>query len=171
MQDGIVVKFGGSLMNTAGSILSELPSSSILIVPGGGVFADFIREENPDDDTAHWQAIAAMEKYGRFLSTFGYPVTTDLQMPEEPTILLPERVLRKRDPLPHSWDITSDSISAWIAGVLDCRLLVIKSTESGRDLLDPSFRSVLEQNRVSAKIVNGRVPGSVRKYFEAARLL
>ena len=171
MQNGIVVKFGGSLMDAAGYVLSELPPSPILIIPGGGIFADFVRAENPDDDTAHWQAISAMEKYGRFLSTFGYPVTNDLQMPKEPTILLPECVLRKEDPLPHSWDITSDSISAWIAGVLGCRLLVLKSAELGTNLLDSSFRSILEQNSVSADIVNGRVHSSVRKYFEAARLL
>lgn len=170
MTDGTVIKFGGSLMDIAGEILSELPVSPILIVPGGGIFADFVRAEEIDDDAAHWKAIDAMEKYGRFLSTFGYPVTSELVIPKEPTIFLPKRLLQREDPLPHTWDITSDSISAWIAGVIKCRLLVIKSADSETDLLDSSFLSVLAGSGVSAEIINGRIIGSVRHYFEAARL-
>ena len=170
MTDGTVIKFGGSLMDIAGEILSELPLSPILIVPGGGIFADFVRAEDIDDDAAHWKAIDAMEKYGRFLSTFGYPVTTQLVIPKEPTIFLPKRLLQREDPLPHSWDITSDSIAAWIAGVIGCRLLVIKSADSGTDLVDPSFLSVLAGGGVSAEIINGRIIGNVRHYFEATRL-
>ena len=170
MTDGTVIKFGGSLMDIAGEILSELPASPILIVPGGGIFADFVRAEDFDDDTAHWKAIDAMEKYGRFLSTFGYPVTNDLVIPKEPTIFLPKRLLKREDPLPHTWDITSDSIAAWIAGVIKCRLLVIKSADSGVDLVDPSFLSVLAGSGVSAEIINGRHIDSVQDYFGATRL-
>ncbi|HJJ53240.1 MAG TPA: hypothetical protein O0X66_01910 [Methanocorpusculum sp.] len=157
-------------MDIAGEVLGELPIMPIIIVPGGGIFADFIREENLDDDTSHWRAIDAMDKYGRYLSTFGYPVTTELVIPEGPTILLPKRLMQKADPLPHSWDITSDSIAAWIAGELSSHLLVIKSTDSGSDLVDPSFWSILERNNLSADIINGRVRGTVRKYFQATRL-
>lgn len=171
MSNGTVVKFGGSLMDVAGKILFELPKFPMLIVPGGGIFADMVREEKSDDDTSHWRAIAAMEKYGRYLSTFGYPVTNELSMPEEPTIFLPERVLRKEDPLPHSWDATSDSIAAWIAGRLECPLLVIKSTDSAADLVDPSYYSTLKKSGISGKIINGRITGSVREYFQATRLL
>lgn len=157
-------------MDIAGEVLSEIPMMPILIVPGGGVFADFVREEDLDDNTAHWKAIDAMDKYGRYLSTFGYPVTTELSLSEEPMILLPKRILQKSNPLPHSWDITSDSIAAWVAGELSSYLLVIKSIDSGPDLVDPSFQSILGQNGVSADIINGRVPGTVRKYFQATRL-
>lgn len=170
MTDGTVIKFGGSLMDIAGEVLSELPASPILIVPGGGIFADFVRAEGTDDEAAHWIAIDAMEKYGRFLSTFGYPVTNELVIPKEPAIFLPKRLLQKEDPLPHTWDITSDSIAAWIAGIIKCRLLVIKSADSGADLLDSSFQFVLAESGVSAEIINGRIEGSVRHYFEATRL-
>ncbi len=170
MTEGTVMKIGGSLMDSAEKILAEIPASPTLIVPGGGIFADFVRIERIDDEAAHWKAIEAMEKYGRFLSTYGYPVTHELKIPGEPTILLPKSVLQKEDPLPHTWDITSDSIAAWVAGVLKCRLVIVKSTDFGEDLVDPSFSSVLAQSGMPAVIINGRAFGSVRGYFEATRL-
>ncbi len=170
MTEGTVIKIGGSLMDIAGEILAEIPASPTLIVPGGGVFADFVRAESLDDEAAHWKAIDAMEKYGRFLSTYGYPVTHELKIPDELTVLLPKYIMQKEDPLPHTWDITSDSIAAWAAGVLKCRLLIVKSTESGDDLVDPEFERVLAQSGVTAEIINGRAFGSVRRYFEATRL-
>ena len=170
MSDRVVIKFGGSLMDVAGEVLSELPTSPILIVPGGGVFADFVRAEGADDETSHWKAIDAMEIFGRFLSTFGYPVTRELTIPDEPAILLPKRILEKADPLPHTWDVTSDSIAAWIAGAAGARLLVIKSADSGKDLVDPVFGSLIAEYGVSVDIINGRIPGSVRSWFEATRL-
>ena len=166
MANGMVIKFGGSLMDIAGEVLGELPIMPIIIVPGGGIFADFIREENLDDDTSHWRAIDAMDKYGRYLSTFGYPVTTELVIPEGPTILLPKRLMQKADPLPHSWDITSDSIAAWIAGELSSHLLVIKSTDSGfglfwngiiyRQILSTEGSVVLFENTSKPHVYNNR---------------
>jgi dihydroneopterin aldolase len=40
-------------------------------------------------------------------------------------VLAPSAWLRAADPLPHSWDVTSDSIAAWIAGRLGARRLVL----------------------------------------------
>jgi aspartokinase-like uncharacterized kinase len=40
-------------------------------------------------------------------------------------VLAPLRWLRDRDPLPHSWDVTSDSIAAWVAGELRAQDLVL----------------------------------------------
>jgi len=34
----------------------------LLIVPGGGVFADTVRQLVVNDDAAHWMAIAAMDQ-------------------------------------------------------------------------------------------------------------
>jgi len=40
-------------------------------------------------------------------------------------VLRPSRWLRDADPLPHSWDVTSDSIAAWIAGQVGARQLIL----------------------------------------------
>mgnify|MGYP003295791773 CR=1 FL=1 len=101
----VVVKIGGSLKDAAEGVLNELLASGVsaLGVPGGGIFADSVRAADLDDDSAHWQAISSMNRYGRYLSTFGFPVTEHLSMPElGVSILLPEKVLREADPLPHS---------------------------------------------------------------------
>ena len=36
----------------------------LLIIPGGGPFADLVRQVRVNNDAAHWMAIAAMEQYG-----------------------------------------------------------------------------------------------------------
>jgi aspartokinase-like uncharacterized kinase len=40
-------------------------------------------------------------------------------------VVAPYRWLRDADPLPHTWDVTSDSISAWIASTLGATQLVL----------------------------------------------
>ena len=49
--------------------------------------------------------------------------------------------MRASDPLPHSWDITSDSIAAYIAGVLDARELILVKPIDGpvNALVDRGF--------------------------------
>jgi 5-(aminomethyl)-3-furanmethanol phosphate kinase len=53
--------------------------------------------------------------------------------------------LRRDDPLPHSWAVTSDSIAAWVAGVTSARQLVLVKPGPPRDggLTDPFFDKAL----------------------------
>ena len=159
---GAVFKFGGSLADSAGEVLDALEKADVtaLIVPGGGVFADAVRKDNPDDDTAHWRAIAAMNRYGVFLSSFGFPATEDVKMPDKGiSILLPERVMRTEDPLPHSWDVTSDSIALWIADKIHAPLVLLKSREgefSDTSYIDSYFSALKKSSDVSVAAVNAR---------------
>ncbi|MET0081342.1 MAG: amino acid kinase, partial [Candidatus Thiodiazotropha lotti] len=69
-----VVKFGGSLYD-ADNLKEWLrlftDHSSLVVVPGGGPFADQVRKAQTqvgfDDSTAHAMALQAMEQYGRML--------------------------------------------------------------------------------------------------------
>jgi hypothetical protein len=60
-------------------------------------------------------------------------------------VLAPYRWLRERDPLPHAWDVTSDSIAAWVADALGAhRLVLVKPPHAeGVGLVDPYFSRAL----------------------------
>ena len=74
----LIVKVGGSLYNQIPDLVPILNASKrpLFIIPGGGQFADIVRQVQVHNDAAHWMAIAAMEQYGWFISSFGM-VTTD----------------------------------------------------------------------------------------------
>ena len=161
----IVVKVGGGLcsapgaLDAVGAALAELGRRRrLLVVPGGGPFADTVREfdrrERVSADAAHWMAILAMDQYAHAL----VERIPGAVLVEEPgavgaallrsgvAVLAPYRWLRAADVLPHSWDATSDSVAAFVAGALDAeRLVLIKPASAGpaRDLVDPCFASVL----------------------------
>ncbi len=106
---------------------------AIVVIPGGGPFADAVREVDRaiglSPDAAHWMAILAMDQYAHLLAGRIEGAT----LVEEPggiaatlgagrvAVLAPSRWLRAADPLPHSWDATSDSVAAFVAGALDAK--------------------------------------------------
>ncbi|MBN2110515.1 MAG: amino acid kinase, partial [Methanosarcinaceae archaeon] len=126
----VVVKLGGSLMEDAPAVVRSLSANfgenmdedgfSILLVPGGGQFANNVRSASEKygigDDAAHWMAILAMEQYAYYILDRTNITFTDSieDVPAGVTMMLPYRMLRDADPLPHSWDVTSDTIAAWI---------------------------------------------------------
>ena len=62
----------------------------------------------------------------------------------EIAVLAPSRWLRAADTLPHSWDATSDSVAAFVAGALDAvRLDLVKPAEVTQGGVDACFASVV----------------------------
>ena len=128
----------------------------ILIVPGGGRFADTVREFDRamglSPDAAHWMAILAMDQYAHVLAE-RIPGATLIEEPGALSqaltsggvaVLAPSRWMRSADVLPHSWEVTSDSIAAFVAGALDAaRLILIKPASELSDPVDPFFATVL----------------------------
>lgn len=139
----LVVKLGGSLADTpllTGWLEAlDLYPDPLVIVPGGGGFADAVRGMQKsmrfDDDAAHQIALVAMEQYGLALAAL-WP---RLAMAETSAAI--GRALRTgrvacwapaamalASPLPKSWDVTSDTLAAWLAAQLRAeQLLLIKS--------------------------------------------
>ena len=169
----LVVKLGGSLHHQIPEIVPLLCQSGrpLLVVPGGGLFADAVRQERVDDDAAHWMAIAAMEQYAWVIASHGMRTTDILTIPETTAVFLPYISMRLHDPLPHSWDVTSDSIAAWIAAELGIELLVLKSVDGislkgihqdrvtipiKSDVVDPSFIPFVLNHRIKTTIINGK---------------
>ena len=179
----LVVKVGGSLLSHIPRIVPVLIASPrpLLVVPGGGLFADTVRLLPVDDDAAHWMAIAAMDQFGWVLASEGMATTRRLAPPRKPCVLLPYCVMRRQDPLPHTWDVTSDTIAAWVAGILGAELLVLKSVDGIRidgilqeeipepiasDVIDPCFIPYVLDKRIKVKILNGTQPELLEKYLK-----
>ena len=144
-----VVKVGGSLGHGAslpelGARLVELGRSHrLLVVPGGGAFADVVREHDARfglrPSTAHWMAVLAMDQYGHLLADLAPGCALVRTLDEAHAylagggvaVLLPSEPLRGADALPHSWSVTSDSIAAWLTGRVGARLLVLLKDRHG----------------------------------------
>lgn len=134
-----VVKLGGSLAASPylPVWLAQLSRTAALIVPGGGPFADAVRQTQAlwqfDEHTAHHMAIMAMAQYGRMLAGICPDLATfttllPVQKPGRARIWLPSPVDLDEASIPASWDVTSDSLAAWLAGQFRVRhLLLVKS--------------------------------------------
>jgi probable H4MPT-linked C1 transfer pathway protein len=157
----LVIKVGGSLvadraqLDAAIAAIAEISRGRrVVIVPGGGPFADAVRHVDSridvSDDAAHWMAILAMDQFAFVLAErLHAPVVTN---PSDVNgtlsrgkigVLAPFRWLWDVDPLPHSWDVTSDSIAAWVAGRLGAEQLVLVKPAGARGagVVDPYFSS------------------------------
>jgi aspartokinase-like uncharacterized kinase len=175
MAEPYVIKIGGSLEGQIDPILAVLRHRSCpcLIVPGGGRFARMIRRMGVEGENAHWMAIAAMEQFGWLIASRGVTCGPLLHRPEELEVFLPYVPLRETDPLPHTWNVTSDTIAAWVAHLLGLDLILLKSVDGiyeGRELkkrvtgiietkvVDPCFIPFVLGNGVKTTIMNGKVP-------------
>ena len=179
----IVVKVGGGLLASPGhldAVLTALADAAstrrLLVIPGGGPFADAVREVDRElalpAAAAHWMAILAMDQYAHLLvsrlRTAGLAsdaagIAAQLDQGRLP-VLAPFRWLRDADPLPHSWDVTSDSIAAWVAGAVGARRLVlVKPPGAGDQAVDPYFHRVLTPEISSPRVVAADQIGALRR--------
>jgi aspartokinase-like uncharacterized kinase len=159
----IVIKIGGGLLGVPGALAAVCTAvgafgrrEAIVVVPGGGPFANAVREldrgTGVSADTAHWMAILAMDQYAHLLAeridgaalVEEWGAIAGALAAGRVVVLAPSRWLRAADPLPHSWDATSDSVAAFVAGALDARRLVlVKPAEVGEEGVDRCFVTVV----------------------------
>lgn len=117
-------------------LISSITPVSILIVPGGGVFADAVRTVDEkfslSPDAAHWMAILGMEQYACYLqdkSKLVSSVDTVENLPRGVSILFPYKLLKARDPLPHTWAVSADTIAAWVAKETGASLIKVTDVD------------------------------------------
>jgi aspartokinase-like uncharacterized kinase len=189
----IVIKIGGSLIQRGRGLVREIieysnsDDETILIVPGGSIFADTVRRINAEEEAAHWMAVLAMEQYGYYLGNGNDAKLIDnLNINGKGAyILLPYNLLKTKDELPHTWDVTSDTIAAWVAQKLEARF--IKATDVDGIYLEGELKKELEaseligketcvdaylahflmENKMDCEIINGNCPGRLKNALKS----
>jgi len=161
-----VVKVGGSLLDFAGLprawsdwLAGQTPAVNVLIA-GGGRWADVVRDADRmwglGDETAHWLAIDVLAVSSRLLAA----ILPDARLEQDwerlrqlmkgreansPLVFSPVAFLQQLEarfpphPLPHDWHVTTDSIAARIATLLDADELVLLKSADPPPLLQPPY--------------------------------
>jgi len=174
----LVIKVGGSLSETGrlGGALERLSAAQVpvVIVPGGGPFADAVRglqrEMGFDDAVAHRLAMLAMEQMAEWMAAQqpGLKVAHTLEeisesiMDGQIPVWAPLRMIGDDETVPGSWSATSDSLSVRLAELLDARLILLKSVTlerqssaeelAGQGVVDAHFPEIVARSEVSWSI-------------------
>ena len=133
-----VVKIGGSLFpNYAIELAERLKGTGSLIVLGGGEFANLIRkyddEINFSEEANHWTAIDCMDIIAKLVNDkvestrLAYTIEEANRVSDDgfTPIFIVSDFLKSEDPFECSWDVTSDSIAAYVAHLLNANLLIV----------------------------------------------
>ncbi len=153
----VVVRLGGSLAK-AGTlrdwlkVVTRQGGGRVVLVPGGGVFADAVRAAQRSDGfsdlAAHRMALLAVDQYGLMLADLEPSLRLAASRRAIAAALAAGAValwraspMAERAPeLAASWDVTSDSLAAWLARKLGARRLVlVKSAPADGPLDAPSL--------------------------------
>jgi aspartokinase-like uncharacterized kinase len=172
----IVVKLGGSLYNTPElklwlqTLADTSISTPIVIVPGGGPFADQVREaqilHHFNDAAAHHMALMAMKQFGLMLIALEakcQPFNT-LKPPQPLSVWLPDDSLLTELVLTQSWDVTSDSLALWLASKLQAEQLFlvkyvdVRSTSiqqlTSHHVIDRRFADLFADYAISTRVIH-----------------
>ena len=170
-----VLKLGGSLLDLPDlsgrlqTVFNKLDGDRSLLICGGGEAADIVRRWHDrfglSEERSHWLALEAIRLNQRLLldllpklelvsnraaaeSTWQRDRIPLLDLAE--FMRTEEASLDVHEWLPHTWEVTSDSLAARVAGVLGARRLVLfKSTEVpgptalAGEVVDPYFARAL----------------------------
>lgn len=180
MDDLTVVKVGGSLYDWPDlgpwllDYLGGLRTRRVLLVPGGGRAADVVREldrrHGLGEEAAHWLALRALTVTAHFLARLlpGAVVVENVSDAGPLAVLDPFAFALADDgrpgSLPHTWDVTSDSIAARVAGAAGAgRLVLLKSVAvpaapdwdeaARRGWVDPEFPRAVAAVRCAVEVI------------------
>jgi aspartokinase-like uncharacterized kinase len=184
-----VIKLGGSFAFSAdlGNWIAAIAGcgGSAVIVPGGGPFADAVRAAQVqmgfDDRTAHRMALLAMEQYGCAIKSLHEALSLAGSLDSirrglaghQVPVWLPTQMALSATDIPPSWDVTSDSLAAWLAGKIGAaRLLLVKQVEPAqgtarvadlaeRDIIDAAFANFHAASGVPAFILGPKDHGAI----------
>jgi len=176
----IVVKVGGSLMQAARLrdclALIAKAERPVIIVPGGGPFADAVRDLQQklgfDDAVAHRLAMLGMHQMAEVMCSMESRLTT-AERPEDfarsiadgkVPVWLPLTMCRDDRGIPADWTITSDGLAARLAerlGGLEVILLKSVAVENEstvqqlaqREIVDPAFAQIVSAAKLPWRVL------------------
>lgn len=174
-----IVKLGGSLHDAPEltdwlGALAEA-GGRVVLVPGGGPFADQVRAAQAHwgfpDRVAHRMALLAMAQYGLMLCGLVPGLVPAASREEMLAILargdtpvwLPERLCLDNPEIPENWDVTSDSLALWLAGHLGAEALALVKHAAPGEVLDVAALA-------REGLVDSAFPGFVARWPIALRL-
>ncbi|MGH8728154.1 MAG: aspartate kinase [Burkholderiales bacterium] len=137
-----VIKLGGALAKSGAlrhwlDVLAEAGGGRLVIAPGGGAFANQVREAQTQwqfpEATAHRMAILAMDQYALMMCGIRKELTPATNASEIQTVLaqggvpvwLPSMMLLREADIAQNWDVTSDSLSAWLTKKIEASALML----------------------------------------------
>ncbi len=169
----LVVKVGGGLLRDQGleglrracAEATEIAASRpVLVVPGGGPFADAVRAVDEqvglDDATAHALALRAMDQLGVLLRRVaaGGGAVADLVAPRALGLLEAAPAFAGRADVPASWTVTSDSLAVLAAAAIGAgEAILLKSVDGvlARWPSDEPAAARVDRRRVAALQARG----------------
>lgn len=160
----IIVKLGGSLAENdrVGGALDIVARAMrrIVLVPGGGPFADTVRRAQADhqfsDEAAHRMAILAMHQMAELLMDLqprlkGADSVASMRAiwrNGEIPVWLPHKMCEDDNEIPADWSITSDGLAARLAERMRCsNVVLVKSCNAppGASAFDLARDGIVDQ--------------------------
>lgn len=129
---------------------NALEGQNCLFVIGGGEFANLIRKYDVEigfsQDVTHETAIDSMDILAKLLNdklafteiSYTIEEAKSISDSNKIPIMICSGILKENEPFKHSWDVTSDSIAAYIASLLNAKLLIATNV-NGIYTKDPSL--------------------------------
>ena len=190
-----VVKLGGSLYGAACledwvARLADAPAPMV-VVPGGGPFADQVRAAQQrwrfDDWHAHAMALLAMEQMGLLLCSLNnllVPCSSVASIRAaladgHVAVWMPSRHVLAQSGLTADWSVTSDSLALWLARDLAARgVLMVKSVDlpdgaatvaqlQRQGVVDDGFARFAQRLRCPVRLVHRSYRGALFRVLGA----
>ena len=155
----ITLKIGGSLyasdyLNEWINQLAEIQDQKIIIVPGGGPFADQVRESekihNFSSEGSHDMAVMAMQQFARMICDHNSSLALVGSLNEinncsqSCMVWAPYGMVHALCSYPKDWNTTSDSLAVWLATELSAEhLCLVKSSP-----VDKKIEEILQSELV-----------------------
>jgi aspartokinase-like uncharacterized kinase len=178
----LVIKVGGSLAET-GRLQAALATIKaarvpVVVVPGGGPFADSIRAlqktMNFSDAVGHRLAMLGMHQMAEFMLSVqeGFVIAErpgdifDALGRGETPVWVPLRMIADDASIPAIWSATSDTLAARLAELIGAKLILLKSVEvdpaasaedlARRGVVDSQFPKIVARSGLSWRIFGPR---------------